>query len=155
MYAIIFNFSFLLTNIDGVLFALDLLLGIGPIIFNIVYLSVPKDCRLKMIPDGWPNLIFITVLSLIGIFFLGFILYYSVDLFQIHTEHLDGQPKPPKMFAIVNYVLDIFMIIFYTINCVMMYTFFAYTIEFKRDQKQRALIIKIKQMQEEESRIKD
>lgn len=59
------------------------------------------------------------------------------------------------MYAIVNYVLDIFMIIFYTINCVMMYTFFAYTIEFKRDQKQRALILKIKKMQEEEALIKD
>ena len=80
MYAIIFNFGFLLTNITGVLFALDLLLGIGPIIFNIIYLSVPKSCRLQMIPNGWPNLIFITVLSLIGVFFLGFILYYSVDL---------------------------------------------------------------------------
>ena len=57
MYAIILNFAFLLTNITGSLFGLDLLLGIGPILFNLVYLAVSKDCRMAMIPNGWPTII--------------------------------------------------------------------------------------------------
>jgi hypothetical protein len=156
MYGIIFNFGFLLTNVTGKLFALDLLLGIGPILFNIVYLSVPKDCRFSMIPNGWPNIIFLVCTLIIGLFFAGFIVYYIADCFAIKSHNLacDGD-YCSKQFSLVNWALDIFMIVFYIVQCVMMYTFVAYSLEFKKDYTQRKLIKKIKEMKEGEAKILD
>ena len=92
MWAIIFNCSFLISNITGTLFALDLLLGIGPIILNITYLSVGPACRNSIIPNGWPNVIFITCMGIIVIFFLGWVIFFLADCFAI-KNHYDPSAK--------------------------------------------------------------
>ena len=154
MWAIIFNFGFLLTNITGKLFLLDLLLGITPIILNIIYLSVSKECRMSMIPNGWPNVIFITFTAIIGFFFLGCIVYYIGDTIAIKSNNL-ANGYLTLMFAVVYWCQNLFLIIFYSINIIMLYSFMAYSLEFKKDFLRRKMILKIKEMQDEEAKIQD
>jgi len=47
------------------------------------------------------------------------------------------------------------MILFYGINIIMLYSFMAYSLEFKKDFLRRKMILKIKEMQDEEAKIQD
>ena len=53
-YAAVCNFTFLIFVPNFAVFAFDVLLALGPLIFNLVWIYLPDRYKMYVLPDGWP-----------------------------------------------------------------------------------------------------
>ena len=113
-YSIIINITFLIFVPSFEVLAFDLLCALGPIIFNLIWIYIPDQYKIVLIPNGWPQIVFIVVIGIFIALFGGFIIFQTIDIFTKNSE-LDF----PSILFSFNYIfMDSFLILFYLITCI-------------------------------------
>ena len=110
LYTFILTVTFLVTIPSWELFAVDLVVGILPLAFNLTWIMVATPTRQMMVPDGYWITMFHVMIVLLEMFYCAFIFAYFADMF--------GHSSKDPLYRMALGVQNAFLIALYLTTCI-------------------------------------